>query len=207
MIPFSYWARIAWFVLHLLLVALVCLHETAWLMAKQLTIAPAVSPRVWKNFEEVPATLLGTDLPPGNVFRQVLNTYTNVSGIEVGYGYFAPNVPERHALVFELRYDDGHVEYEPPLVSSHEGELRLTSLVEQIGRTTHDAWRNELIQRLAHSTWQRHPGAISIRGFFGSVTPSTLAGYKSGKNQQVFTCQYVYDFTEASANEKTPQVR
>ena len=207
MTPFAYWARIAWFALHLLLVALVCLHETAWLIAKQLTIAPPVSPRIWKNFDEASATLLGTDLPPGNVFRQVLNTYTNVSGIEVGYGYFAPNVPETHALVFELRYEDGHVEYEPPLVSSHEGELRLTSLVEQIGRTKYDRWRNELVQRLARSTWQRHPAVISIRGYFGSVTPSTLADYKSGKNEQIFTCQYVYDFTRVLPNDKMPQER
>jgi hypothetical protein len=205
MTPFSFWARIAWSALHLLVVALVCLHETAWLMAKQLTIAPPVSPHIWKNFEGGSATLLGTDLPPGNVFRQVLNTYTNLSGIEVGYGYFAPNVPETHALIFELRYEDGHVEYEPPLVSSHEGELRLTSLVEQIGRTKYDRWRNELIQRLAHSTWQRHPAAISIRGFFGSVTPSTLADYKAGKKERIFSCQYIYDFTSAPPSEETPR--
>jgi hypothetical protein len=207
MTPFSYWARIAWFAVHLLLVALVGLHETSWLMAKQPTIASPVSPHLWKNCEEVTATLLGIHLPPGNLFRQILNTYTNISGIEVGSGYFAPNVPETHALVFELRYDNGHVEYESPLVSSHEGELRLTSLVEQIGRTEYEAWRNELIRRLARSTWQRHPAAISIRGFFGSVKPSTLAEYKSGKNERIFTCQYVYDFTPAPPNEKKPRER
>ena len=82
------------------------------------------------------------------------------------------------------------------------GQLRLTSLIEQIGRTDYDDWRNELIRRLARSTWQQHPTAISIRGFFGSVTPPTLNAYRSGKNERRFTCQYVYDFEHPLRKEK-----
>ena len=201
MISFKYWARIGWLFFHLLLVALVCTHETAWLVGKQLTILPGASARSWNEIDHVSGTLIGADLSPNNVFRRILNTYTNTAGIEVGYGYFAPNISETHALVFELRYPDGHLEYEPPLVGSHEGELRLTSLIEQIGRTESDPWRDELIRRLARSTWQRHPRAVSIRGFFGTVTPPTLGAYKSGKNERVFTCQYVYDFTLARREE------
>ena len=201
MTSFRYLARTGWLFLHLLPAALVCIHEMAWLVGKQLTIIPGVSSRFWKQVDSVPRTLMGTNLPPDNVFREVLNTYTNIAGIEVGYGYFGPNISATHALVFELRYPDGHLEYEAPLVNSHEGELRLTSLIEQIGRTESDPWRNELIRRLAHSTWQRHAQAISLRGFFGSVTPPTLAAYKSRKNERVFICQYVYDFTLALLKE------
>ena len=201
MISFWYWARIGWLFLHLLLVALVCTYETAWLVGKQLTIIPKVSAHFRNDVDKVPETLTGPNLPPDNVFRQVLNTYTNIAGIEVGYGYFAPNISETHALVFELRYPDGHLEYEAPLVSSHDGQLRLTSLIEQIGRTQSDPWRNELIRRLARSTWQRQPQALSIRGFFGAVTPPTLTAYKSGKNERVFTSQYIYDFAPALRKE------
>lgn len=201
MTSIRYWARIGWVFLHLVLVALVCIHETAWLVGKQLTILPGVSSLFWKEVDNVPGSLIGANLPVDNIFRQVLNTYTNIAGIEVGYGYFAPNISATHALVFELSYPDGHLEYEPPLVGSHEGELRLTSLIEQIGRTESDSWRNELIRRLARSTWQQHPAAVSIRGFFGSVTPPTLGAYKSGKNERVFTCEYVYDFTLALRKE------
>jgi len=201
MISFKYWARIGWLFFHLLLVALVCTHETAWLVGKQLTILPGASARSWNEIDHVSGTLIGADLSPNNVFRRILNTYTNTAGIEVGYGYFAPNISETHALVFELRYPDGHFEDEPPLVGSREGELRLTSLIEQIGRAEYDPWRNELIRRLARSTWQRHPTAVSIRGYFGSVMPPTLSAYKSGKNERVFTCQYVYDFTLALRKE------
>ena len=201
MISFRYWARIGWLFLHLLLIAFVCTYETAWLVGKQLTIIPGVSAHFRNEAENVPGTPIGADLPAAKVFGQILNIYTNIAGIEVGYGYFAPNVSETHALVFELRYPDGHLEYEPPLLGSPEGELRLTSLIEQIGRTESDPWRNELTRRLAYSTWQRHPRAVSIRGFFGSVTPPTLAAYESGKTERVFTCQYVYDFTLALPKE------
>ena len=201
MISFKYWVRLGWLFFHLLLVTLVCTHETAWLVGKQLTNLPGGSGRFWKEIDHVSGTLIGADLSSDNVFHQSLNTYTNIAGLEVGYGYFAPNISETHALVFELRYPDGHLEYEPPLVGSHEGELRLTSLIEQIGRSEYDPWRDELIRRLARSTWQRHPTAVSIRGFFGSVTPPTLSAYRSGKNERVFTCQYVYDFTLARREE------
>ena len=197
MISFRYWARIGWLFLHLLLVALVCTHETAWLIGKQLTILPGVRPHFWNNIETALKTLNGGNLASDNVLRQLVNTYTNIAGIEVGYGYFAPNISDTHALVFELRYPDEHLEYEVPSVAGHEGELRLTGLIEQLGRTDSDPWRNELIRRLANSTWQRHPTAISIRGFFGSVTPPTVTAFKSGKNERIFTCRYVYDFTLA----------
>jgi hypothetical protein len=174
----------------------------AWLVGKRLTILPAVSSRFWTGADLVPKTLIDANVPLDNVFRQALNTYTNAAGIEVGYGYFAPNISETHALVFELPYLDGHLEYETPFVGSHEGDLRLTSLIEQIGRTNSDPWRNELIRRLARSTWQRHPQAVSIRAFFGSVKPPTLTAYLSGKNERVFTCQYVYDFTLTLRQEK-----
>jgi hypothetical protein len=205
MISSRHWARLAWLFLHLLLVALICAHETIWLVGKELTILPEIWPQFWKAVDNIPGTLVGANLRTDNAFRQLVNTYVNLTGIEVGYGYFAPNISETHALVFELQYQDGHLEYEPPLVDSHEGELRLTSLLEQIGRTDSDPWRNELIKRLAHSTWQRHPTAVSIRGFFGSVTPPTLSAYKSGKNKRIFACQYVYDFTLALRKEREPR--
>ena len=199
---FPRFVRISWLLLHLLLVALVCAHETFWLIDRQLTIARRPSSQFWKRVEQVPMALLASNLSSDNFYRRVIATYTNLTGIEVGYGYFAPNVPETHALVFELHYPDGHLEYESPIVTSHEGQLRLTSLIEQIGRTDYDDGRNELTRRLARSTWRQHPAAISIRGFFGSVTPPTLNAYRSGKSERRFTCQYVYDFEHTLRKEK-----
>jgi hypothetical protein len=195
MTSFQRWSRVSWLCLHLLLIALICGHETAWLIGKQLTVVRPDSGPWWKEVDHVSQSLTRGRLLPENAFGKVINTYTNLAGIEVGYGYFAPNVPEAHALVFELCYPDKHLEYEAPLTRSHEGKLRLTSLIEQIGSTDSDPWRNELIRRLARSTWQNHPKAISMRGFFGTITPPTLGSYKSGRNERVFSCQYIYDFS------------
>ncbi|MDQ3199412.1 MAG: hypothetical protein M3Q46_09560, partial [Verrucomicrobiota bacterium] len=123
-----------------------------------------------------------------------LATYTNVSGIEAGYGYFAPNVPKTHALVFECRYSDGRVEYETPALAGEEEQLRLSSLVEEIGRTDHDAWREALVRMLVRSTWRRYPEVVSIRAFLGSIAPPTVEEYSAGKRERTFRCLYVYDF-------------
>ena len=87
------------------------------------------------------------------------------------------------------------------LIPVQAGGLRCS----QAGKSSNGDERNELIRRMARSTWQRNSEAISIRGFFGSVTPPTVTAYKSGKNERIFTCRYVYDFTLALRNEGQAQ--
>lgn len=185
---------LACFVGHLALIALVCLHESSWLLEHGLTVVPATSSSVWQKLDAIPTAILGENLAATNPYRRAILTYTNATGIEVGYGYFAPNVPETHALVFECHYADGHVEYQSAAVRSEEAMLRLTSLVEQIGRTDYDPWREELVRRLARSTWQRHPGVVLVRALLCSVTSPTIADYRAGKRKRTFKCLHVYEF-------------
>lgn len=187
---------LAWAALHLALIGLVCAHETLWLLGKSVTIAPASMAPAWEAIDRFPAALLGEANRTG-VWRRVISTYTNAAGIEVGYGYFAPNVPLTHALVFECRHADGRVDYQTPQVQSEAAHLRLTTLIEQIGRTDYEKWREELIKLLARSTWQRSSDVVSVRAFFGSVAPPTLAEYRAGRRERTFTCDYVYDFGPA----------
>jgi hypothetical protein len=186
---------LACFTLHFALVGLICTHETLWLLNKHLTIAPASVSGLSKALDKVPAAILGDGLAAQNPIRRAIRTYANATGIEAGYGYFAPNIPETYALVFECHYPGGRVDYQTPSVHANEADLRLTSLIEQIGRTDYDAWRKELIERLARSTWQRHPDAISVRAFFGSITPPTVVEFCAGKKERTFRCLYVYDFS------------
>ncbi len=162
---------------------------------------------VWKVLDKAPSAFLEDSGPnSGPSIRRAVATYVNATGIEVGYGYFAPNIPATHALVFECHYSDGHVDYQTPTVRGEAAQLRLTTLIEQIGRTDYDRWRIELIKLLAHSTWQRHPDAVSLRAFFGTVTPPTAAEYRAGKQERVFNCLYVYDFRrEASTSGQSTQ--
>ncbi|PYI64761.1 MAG: hypothetical protein DMF07_05960, partial [Verrucomicrobia bacterium] len=57
---------------------------------------PTVLPVLFKNFskkaETALSTRIGQKLPASNPVREALNTYVQLAGIEIGYGYFAPNV-------------------------------------------------------------------------------------------------------------------
>ena len=185
---------LACLLLHFTLIGMVCVHETLWLLKEHVATIPLVRPAVWETLDKVPGAILGNGLQPRDRWSQALATYTNALGIEVGYGYFAPNIPATHALVFECHYPDGRVDYEKPAVRGKAAQLRLTTLIEQIDRTDFEQWRIELIKLLARSTWRRHPDAVSMRAFFGTVTPPTAAEYRAGKQARVFNCLYVYDF-------------
>ena len=121
-------------------------------------------------------------------------TYLHVTGIERGYGYFAPNVPGSYKLIFELHYPDGTVEYAIPEVGSAAGELRLTGLLDEIGRTRHDKLREYLVKMLARATWREHPNATTIRAVFGSLRLPTIDEFEQGAKQS-YDFLYAYDFS------------
>jgi hypothetical protein len=122
---------LACLLLHFTLIGTVCVHETLWLLKEHVATIPLVRPAVWETLDKVPGAILGNGLQPRNLWREALATYTNALGIEVGYGYFAPNIPATHALVFECHYPDGRVDYEKPTVRGKAAQLRLTTLIEQ----------------------------------------------------------------------------
>lgn len=198
-------ACLAFLVVHLTLVIVVSAHDTLWLLKRGVMSLSSVRAPVWAALDRLPEEILGSQLSSRHPWRQAVSTYTNAAGIEVGYGYFAPNIPATYALVFEWHYADGRVEYEQPSARGEAGQLRLTTLVEQIGRVDYDRWRNALIKLLADSTWQKHPKATSVRAFFGTISPPTLGEFRAGKRERTFTCLYVYGLqrTSAQAGRKT----
>jgi hypothetical protein len=202
-LPRRYLLLVACFGFHLALVGLVSIHETLWLLDQHLTVAGNTFAAGWRELDKLPAAILGNGSSAGNPLRQALATYTNATGIEAGYGYFAPNVPAAHALIFECRYSDGRVGYEAPSVRGAEAQLRLTSLIDQIGRSDSPAWRNALVRMLAGSTWRRHPDAVAMRAFFGATVPPTASAYRAGRREWAFDCLYVFDFDREKSQETT----
>jgi hypothetical protein len=134
--------------------------------------------------------------------REVLNTYVQLAGIETGYGYFAPNVPGGYALVFELHYPDGRLEYELPSVRSAAAGLRIAGLLDNIGRTPYDALREILVKTLAKSIWRDHPDVESVRAIIGSITLPSAREFTEGKRQS-YEFLYAYDFSLENAPAKT----
>ena len=167
---------------------------------------PTILPVSFKNFSQKAETALsatlGQKLPASNPVREALNTYVQLAGIETGYGYFAPNVPAGYRLVFELQYPDGRVEYELPSVSSAAAGLRIAGLLDSIGRTPYDAWREILVKTLAESVWREHPDVESVRAVVASIWLPTAREFTQGKRES-YEFLYAYDFSLENAPAKT----
>lgn len=184
----------AWCALHFLLIFSFSCRETLLLMAQGPTIFPASFKSFSKKAETAVSVVLGQHLAVSNAIRQALATYLYLAGVETGYGYFAPNVPGSYRLVFELHYPDGRVEYELPSVSGAAAALRITSLLDAIGRTPHDALREHLVKMLALSIWREHPEVKTIRAVFGSILLPMVNEFEQGKRQS-YQFLYAYDFS------------
>jgi hypothetical protein len=147
--------------------------------------------------ERITAMILGQDLPSSNPLRRTLATYLGLAGIDAGYGYFAPNLPDSYQLVFELHYPNGHTEYRLPRVKSGAADLRLATLLEQIGRTGSNALREYMVKKLAETIWREHPEVKTIRAMLLQLVQPTVADYAQGK-KEAYELLYAYDFSRGS---------
>jgi hypothetical protein len=192
---------VAGITLQLFLVIVVSSRDTFWLLSKSKTVFPESAKKLWQGAEEIASTALGQRLPRSNPARQILTGYLNLSGIEVGYGFFAPNVSNSYKLIFELHFPDGRVEYELPRVSNAASVLRVAGLLDTIGRTRSEAFRQTMVKMLADSMWREHADATTIRAIFGSVILPSAPEFERGKRES-YEFLYAYDF---SVSEKSTE--
>ncbi len=196
---------VAGLALQLFLVVTVSSRDTFWVLSKSKTIFPESCKRFWQQAEQIASMAQGQRLPASNPVRQILTGYLHLSGIEVGYGFFAPNIPNSYKLVFELRFPDGRVEYELPRVSNPASVLRVAGLLDTIGRTRSEAFRQTMVKMLADAIWREHADATMIRAIFGSVILPSAPEFAHGKRES-YEFLYAYDFSvsEKSAEQSTP---
>jgi hypothetical protein len=196
---------LAGFALQLFLIITVSSRDTFRLLLSTKTILPESSQNLWEPAEQIASTALAQRFAVGNPVREILTEYLNLSGIEVGYGFFAPNVSNSYKLVFELRFSDGRVEYELPRVSNAASALRVAGLLDQIGRTHSEAFRQTMVKMLADSVWREHADAAMIRAIFGSIILPSAPEFEHGKRES-YEFLYAYDFSvsEKSTDRSTP---
>jgi hypothetical protein len=185
---------LGWLLLHAFLVLIVSIQQTFWVMAEGYTSLPKFLEKYWWKVEAVSTEALGQTLSLSNPLRQSVSAYINATGIEGGYGFFAPSVPDSYKLVLEMHYSDGRVEYELPHVSDTATGVRLATLLDQIGRTGYDPLREIMIKMLAYAAWQDHPDAIVVRAVFGFVALPKMDDVKQGKTES-YHFLYAYDFS------------
>jgi hypothetical protein len=193
---------LAWLALHLLLIISFSCRDTLRVIAEGPTIFPVPFGNFSRKAQSIISIVLSRELPAFNPVREALGAYVHAAGIDVGYGYFAPNVPGGYRLVFELKYSDGRVEYELPSIRSEAAGLRIAGLLDNIGRTPYDTLREILVKTLAQSAWREHPDVESVRAIVGSIRLPTAQEFKEGKRES-YEFLYAYDFTLENAPAKT----
>jgi hypothetical protein len=154
--------------------------------------------------ESAAATVLGLRLSESNPLRQTLATYLSFAGIDASYGYFAPNVPDTYKLVFELHYPDGHIETQLPGSRSGATDLRMASLLDQIGRTPSAVLREHMIKKLAAVVWREHLDAVTMRASLAQMAQPTIGEYERGK-RETSSLLYIYDFSLSSESMSEPK--
>jgi hypothetical protein len=191
--------------LQLFLIITVSSRDTFWVLSKSRTVLPESSKNLCQGAEQIASTALGQRLPRSNPVRQMLAGYLNLSGIEVGYGFFAPNIPNSYKIVFELRFPDGRVEYRLPRVSNAASVLRIAGLLDMIGRTRSEAFRQTIVKMLADAVWREHADATMIRALFGSVVLPSAPEFERGKRES-YEFLYAYDFSvsDKATEQSTP---
>ena len=183
----------ACFSCHFFLILAVCCRDTLSIVARGYTSLPNFCATYSRKAEVIFSTVLGESLKPPNSMRQAVHAYQRYSGIESGYGFFAPNVPDNYKLVFEVHYPDGRIEYELPHVASRGAGLRLSTLLDNIGDTRYDPLREVMVKMVAYSVWREHPEATMIRAVFGFALLPTAAEYQRGTRES-YEFLYAYDF-------------
>ena len=133
-----------------------------------------------------------------NYLRNGIATYLHGAGIEAGYGFFAPNVPDNYTLLFEIHYPDGRTEYDLPNVRNASSGLRLNGLLDQVDETDNEQLRQTILKILTYSAWQAHPDASRIRAIFTSATLPSPTEFTQGRKGS-YHVLYAYDFTFEAA--------
>ena len=147
-----------------------------------------------RKAELIAALVLGKQAAASNPVRQGVATYLHAAGIQAGYSFFAPNVPDYHKLTLELYREDGPVEYESPHVRGKAAALRLDSLLDRLADERYEPLREVVVKMLALSIWQERPDVKKIRATFGAVNPPGITDFELGKGES-FQPMFSYDFS------------
>lgn len=182
--------------LHLSLVLANCLQDLSATLGGGQVAVPPFTKRALQSLRGVSSHLLGQDLSTANLLRQAIVTYTDCTGIEAGYSFFAPVVSGPTRLVFELHYSDGRVEYDVPTVGGAAGGYRISTLLDHLAAIHYVRLREALLQSLVEASHRERPKAVLIRAVFGVADLVSAKEYRAGKRTS-YRPLYVYDFQYA----------
>lgn len=188
------WIHAIWFGVHFFLVAAVCFAGLFSLIAEGTTLLPSALDKYARKAEWIAAFVLGKESAAHSQMRRGIATYLHAAGIQAGYSFFAPNVPNYHRLMLELHLEDGRVEYDSPRVSGRAAALGLDSLLDRLADTRYEPLREVVVKMLAFSVWRERPDVKSVRAVLLSVSPPDITDFERGKSESVHPI-FSYDFS------------
>ena len=194
---------LAGFCIHFLLITAAAVGEVASLIANGYTNLPTSAESYGNRIVWLTALVMGRTLPGSNPLRQTVAAYMNSTGINGGYTFFAPGVPNSFKIVFEIHYPNGEVEYELPHVTRSATVVRLATLLHYIGLAKEDALREAMVKMLTYPVSEEHPHATTIRTVFGFIDEPTVAEARKGKKES-YKVLYAYDFKVGSEQVDKP---
>ena len=197
----SAWRKflVAGFSVHFLLISMIGLRDIVTFVARGYTWLPGPPKAVAQRVETALTNGLER-LRTSDPLSEATVTYVHLAGIESGYAFFAPNVPDNYKLVFELHYPDGRIEYDLPHASNASAGFRLATLVDNIGRTDSDDLREVMVKMMAYSAWQAHPEAAMIRAVIGFANLPTASEFARGvRESDKFLYAYEFTFPRSTA--------
>lgn len=191
---------LGWFCFHFFLIVVGALGEVAWFVANGYTAVPTSGQSFAKNLGWFTDAAAGRALRLSNPIRQSLTTYLHSTGIDGGYAFFAPGVPNSYKVVFEIHEPSGEVEYELPHITRRATSVRIATVLHNIGRADSDELRELMLKMLTIPVAQDHPKATSIRTIFGYIREPTAADARKDKKES-YQVLYAYDFVLPTRSE------
>jgi hypothetical protein len=188
-------AGVIGFVFHFLIILLACSRDFLVSVATDSTLVPTAWRDSMGEAGALVSRVFGEERSKGErrALRESTILYAHLAGIEYGYGFFAPNVPESHKLVFELRYRDGRVQRKLPSVGTAGFGLRLTCLYDNLASTSYEPLRVLILKMLVAPVLREGEEPVQVRAVFGNVEIPTLAQYKQGR-RVAYQPLFVYNF-------------
>jgi hypothetical protein len=189
---------LAWCACHFALILAVSADGLYSLIADGLTIIPVhrdkgrLQETAWATARRQPAV---------NQFRELLVTYLHCAGIEGAYEFFAPNVPESYTLALQFEYPDGHVEEDWPGAESKAGGMRLSSLLDKIGRSDSEQFQRVFIKMLTLNVWRAHQQATAGKAVLAKMKLHAATAERID-NKAVYEIVRVYRFSRAGDSQR-----
>ncbi|MFL6537130.1 MAG: hypothetical protein ACJ8JD_03000, partial [Chthoniobacterales bacterium] len=160
--------------LHLAFIVAVASRSATRALLNGETYIPAACTRAIDVGESLAGGVLATNASPRSWRRAPLDLYLNATGIDAGYGFFAPNVSENGKLMCQLRFADGATKIVPPIVGNASSGLRLMDLLDRTLQVTDLRLREYIVRKMAVGVWREYPDATEIRAVFGTVIPPSI---------------------------------